>query len=166
MIKYAATRLLLRKLDRLYNEADGADATLPIAYSKLATLEVCGWLEEAFDEIAHNSVRHKLRTFEKRKLLAEKIEKTHGFDYGSHARPLIAHAVGVVKLMEVERKLESSAALSRLKGNIGSLKILRRDAAHTSLAGRSTAYPAPSISMATFEDCLPVLQQFWKLVRS
>lgn len=165
MIRFLPTRRLLKRLDQLYNDCDGTDATLPIAYSKLATLEVCGWLEESFDEIAHNCVRNKLRTLDKRKLLAEKISTTHGFDYGGQARPLIAHAIGVVSLLRVEREIERDGSLTRLKGSIGNLKILRRDAAHTSLAGATKTYPAPSTTKQTFEECLPIIQSFWSLVR-
>lgn len=166
MIRYASTRKLLQKLDKLYREHSTSDLSLPIAYSKLANLEVCGWLEEAFDEVAHNCVRNKLKSLEDRRLLIKKIEATHGFDYATHTRPLLIFALGVVKLIEVEKKLASDGSLDRLNGAIGSLKPVRRDAAHTSIAGTTESYPAPSVAIQRFETCLPIVQNLWRLVRA
>lgn len=165
MIHYASTRALLRKLDKMYQESQGGDLNLPIAYSKLANLEVCGWLEESFDEIAHNCVRAKLRTIDERKVLVQKIESTHGFDYKQNVRPLLAHAVGVIKLLDIEKKMDSDGSLALLKSTIGTLKPIRRDAAHTSIAGTTTSYPAPSLALQRFETCLPLVQKLWLLVR-
>lgn len=165
MIRYAQTRQLLKKLDRRYIKSQSADPTLSIIYSKAAILEVCGWLEEAFDEIAHNCVRERLRTLERRKFLEEKIKSTHGFEYKSKARPLISHAIGVVRLLEIEKYLERSASLTVLKTSCANLNKLRQDAAHTSLSGRKMTYPAPSVAIQEFDKCLPIVKLLWTLVR-
>jgi hypothetical protein len=128
-------------------------------------MEVCGWLEEAFDEIAHNCVRKRLRTLERRKFLQEKISATHGFEYNTKARPLISHAIGVVRLLEIEKELEEAASLTILKTTCSNLNKLRQDAAHKTLAGRAQTYPAPSVAIRHFETCLPIVQQMWGLVR-
>lgn len=165
MIRYAKTRQLLHKLDRRYTKSQTRDPTLSIVYSKAAILEVCGWLEETFDEIAHNCVRQRLRTLERRKFLDDKIKATHGFEYKTKARPLIAHAIGVVRLLEIEKELESSASLIVLTTACSNLNKLRQDAAHTTLSGRKMTYPAPSVAIQEFEKCLPITKQLWELVR-
>lgn len=166
MISYAKTRLLLTKLDRRYQDCSLSEPTLAIAYSKIAVLEVCGWLEESFDEIAHNCVRSRLRTLERRKFLEDKIKSTYGFEYNSKARPLISHAIGVVRLLEVEKQLEVNGSLTILKSACANLNKLRQDAAHRTLAGRIQIYPAPSVAAQQFNICLPIITKMWALVRS
>jgi hypothetical protein len=153
MLRFASTRRLLKKLDGLYRSYSGSDTT------------VCGWLEESFDEIAHNCVRAKLRNVESRKLLIDKISRTNGFDYQQHAQPLLSHAIGVVRLIQIERDMERDGSLTKLKGMIGNLKPIRSDAAHTSIAGTTSTYPAPSIALQRFETCLPLMQKLWVLVK-
>lgn len=165
MIRFAKTRDFLLKLDQLYHSCASSDATLAIGYSKMAIMEVCGWLEETFDEIAHNCVRSRLRTLDRRKFLEEKIAATHGFEYKTKARPLISHAIGVVRLLEIEKELEHTASLTILKSSCSNLNKLRQDAAHRTLAGRAQAYPSPSVAIKHFETCLPITQQMWSLVR-
>lgn len=166
MIRYAKTRELLRKLEARYLECSASDPTLAIAYSKMAMMELCGWLEEAFDEIAHNCVRQRLRTLDRRKFLQEKIAATYGFEYKTKARPLISHAIGVVRLLEIEKILEQDASLTILKTTCANLNKIRQDAAHSTLAGRSMPYPAPSVSISNFEKCLPIILKLWQLVRN
>lgn len=165
MIRHAKTRKLLSKLDRNYKKSQTGDPILSIVYSKAAILEVCGWLEEAFDEVAHNCVRERLRTLERRKFLDEKIKATHGFEYKTKARPLISHAIGVVRLLEIEKDLERDASLTVLKTICSNLNKLRQDAAHTTLSGRKMTYPAPSVAIQEFEKCLPIVKRLWELVR-
>ena len=165
MLKFASTRRLLQKLDKLFQAYTGSDSTILIAYSKMANLEVCGWLEESFDEIAHNCVRARLPRLEQRKLLNLKIEQTYGFDYRTNARPLLSHALGVVRLLEIEKQMEQDGSLTLLRSTIGNLKPIRRDAAHTSIAGTTETYPAPSVALQRFETCLPLVQKLWGLVR-
>ncbi len=165
MIRYARTRKLLQKLDSCFNDSQASDPTLSIVYSKAAILEVCGWLEEAFDEIAHNCVRKRLRTLERRKFLNDKIKATYGFEYNTKARPLITHAIGVVKLLEIEKNLENDASLTVLKTTCSNLNKLRQDAAHTTIYGRKMTYPAPSVAIQEFEKCLPIVNRLWVLVR-
>ncbi len=165
MIRYAKTRSLLIKFDGLYHKCSTSDTTLAIAYSKMAIMEVCGWLEESFDEVAHNCVRSRLRTLDRRKFLQEKIKATHGFEYMTKARPLISHAIGVVRLLEIERELELDASLTVLKTTCSNLNSHRKDAAHSTLAGRAQPYPAPSVAIRQFETCLPIVLRMWALVR-
>jgi DNA-binding HxlR family transcriptional regulator len=165
VIYHVKTRFLLDKLSKLYEDCSTSDTTLAIVYSKMAILEVCGWLEESFDEIAHNCVRRRLRTLESRKFLFEKIKSTHGFQYDLNIRPLISHAIGVVRLLQIEREIEDSGSLTVLKTTCSNLNIHRRDAAHRTLAGRQQQYPAPSVAIREFETCLPIVLQMWSLVR-
>lgn len=107
MIHTKRIETTLHYLDSAYQSAMSCpDVHRPVIYAKLAILEYCGWIEESFDEIARNCVRSKLRTRNQRRILEDKINGTHGFSYNNNARSLLAHALGTIKLTEIESLLE------------------------------------------------------------
>ena len=113
----------LKNINREYDKSmSNNDYRWPIMYSKLAILELCGWIEEGFDEIARNSVRRKLKTKASRSLLENKIKRTHGFEYDKHAQQLLGIALGTVKLSELEKKLEKEGRLTVLKVELCTLE--------------------------------------------
>ncbi len=166
MIYSGQIRRTLVFLNSQYDEyIGGREQIKPMMYSKLAILEYCGWLEETFDEIARNCVRHKQRTFESRKDLESQISRTTGFAYKNSGRKLLCSAIGIVRLLEIEKVLERNGELSLLQSNLGAMNEQRRRAAHTSTRGVTQQYIAPSVTIQNFNRTEPILQKMWSLVR-
>ena len=161
-----STRILktLLYLDAEYKKnLTASDGKIPILFSKMAVLEYCGWIEEAFDEIARASLRKKLRSYASREILEKQINRTHGFTYDK-ARGLLAVAVGTIRLRSIEIKLNRSGTLQQLRSNLSALNSMRREAAHTHTSGTTQSFQSPSILISNLQQTEPVLQSIYNLV--
>ena len=157
----------LKIIDQEYEKSMiKSDRLVPVMYSKLAIVELCGWIEEGFDEIARNSVRRKLRTKASRRLLEKKIKRTHGFEYDSNAQQLIGFALGTVRLIELEKKLERKGRLTELKAQLSELHSQRNLATHNYIRGTTLTLQAPSTTLNRFEKIYPILEDYWERVKS
>lgn len=160
----------LKFIDQEYNKYSiDPDHNQPIMYSKLGILELCGWIEEAFDEIAINCVRSKLRTNSVRSQLIDTIENTYGFSYEKLFIHLLGFALGTVNLRKVETKFAKNGNLSLLKSELGQLKKQRNEAAHTysknTPTGTTPTFYAPSTTIARFEKLEPIIKDLWHIVK-
>ncbi len=160
----------LKFIDEEYNKnLAHADRNRPIMYSKLGVLELCGWIEEGFDEIAINCVRSNLRSRESRSHLEYRISRTYGLSYEKLFTELLGFALGAVNFRRVEREFARSGNCQLLKDQLVELKRLRNDFAHTYTniyrRGVTATFEAPSRTIKRFEIINPILQDLWKIVR-
>lgn len=139
----------LRQLDVWYNEpSEGGDR--PKLLSKLAVLELCGWIEGEFDRLALLVEAGRLNDPDWVK--TNVISRTSGFTYTDHWRPMLSRLVGEVFARRVEAGLEQQAPgeLDQLKSLLGSLWKVRCDFAHADIAANLAAqqtFSAPSWSI-------------------
>jgi hypothetical protein len=139
----------LRQLDTWYNEpTQGGDR--PKLLSKLAILELCGWIEGEFDRMALLAECGRLNDPEW--VRANVISKTYGFQYDNHWRPMLSKLVGEVFTRRVESQLEADCPgdLERLKALLGTLWKIRCDFAHADVEANVAAqqtFQAPSWSL-------------------
>ncbi|MBK6953726.1 MAG: endoribonuclease [Crocinitomicaceae bacterium] len=147
---------LLKELQKLYDSP--VNPAHKDYYSKLALLELCGWLEHVQDEI--------IKYYSDTKLIEQKnkdevntfvIGKTYGFDYVDHFRPMIIKLIGFKQTEAFENKLKAAGHFQILRDQLSSLWALRKRAAHTSFVGVTITYQSPS-SMRTYLNSLyPIL---------
>ena len=157
----------LKFLDREFNKhITSFERERPIMFSKLGVLELSGWVEEGFDEIARSCVRSKLKTGKLPAVLERKIDKTYGFTYKENSRELLAVAFGTIKLLEVERDLNRDGSLLILRSELGALNKQRNAAAHTFTRGMTLQFDAPSVTIDRFHKVRPVLQRLWDTAHS
>ena len=165
MIYYGQIRKTLNFLDSQYNiSSSSAVQVRPMMFSKLAVIEYCGWLEETFDEIARNGARGKLKTKPCRQGFEKQITATVGFVYQKSGRRLICSAIGIAKLLEVEKEMKKNGDLERLQSYLGQMNGYRKRAAHTSTRGVTAQYLAPSAVIENFNQTKPILLKMWSLV--
>jgi len=144
-------------LDALYN-SNPLQATY---FSKLALLELCGWLELTMDSIVLDCANAKL-TEQSNKDHMEKsvVGMTYGFHYDQHFRPMLMKIVGLIKLEQIESGLIASGEMSILESQLGSLHQTRKRAAHTNINGATVTYEAPSKIKQYLAALHPILQKF------
>jgi hypothetical protein len=146
----------LNELDKLYNEATSKKKA--IYYSKLATLELCGWVEDTLDDIVLMHANRKLKKKSNRKYIRKEIVKrTNGFQYEFHIRPMLISVIGLITLERIERKFEKTGKISTLKNSLSNLRESRNKAAHTHLKGAMSNYDAPSVIRGEFQKIKTVL---------
>lgn len=139
----------LRQLDVWFNEPTQG-GNRPKLLSKLATLELCGWLEGEFDRLALLAADGRLADVEWVK--SHVILKTSGFEYDPHWKGMLARLVGEVFVRRIEQKMEElyPGDLEGLKSMLGSLWKIRCNFAHADMAAHLAAqqtFQAPSWSI-------------------
>ncbi|HEZ5653201.1 TPA: endoribonuclease, partial [Neisseria meningitidis] len=102
----------LNNLDSLYqnNPAD------QVYYSKLAILELSGWLEETIDELLIHYSQSKLNS-DNLKYFEEKIKNTWGANYSSNIRNLLIIVVGLINVETIENNLKQNGGYLDLLKN-------------------------------------------------
>jgi hypothetical protein len=147
---------LLKELQKLYDSPE--DPTHKDYYSKLALLELSGWLELVQDEIIkHFSDTKLIEQKNKDDIAKYVIGKTYGFDYVDHFRPMIIKLIGFKETESFENTLKAAGHFQILRDQLSSLWALRKRAAHTSFVGVTMTYQSPS-SMRTYLNSLyPIL---------
>ena len=106
----------LKSLDKAYGSSRSAKKAL--FYSKLAILELCGWIEESMDRVVRSCAIRNLKDQRNRKFIEETvIEKTYGFGYNENFRRMLIHVVGLRGVEIVERSMDD-ATLEMLRSTL------------------------------------------------
>jgi hypothetical protein len=138
----------LDTLDKLY--IDAKSAAKGLLYSKLAILELCGWIEESMDTVvricAHRTIKDKSiwRDFEK-----TVIKKTWGFEYDDDFKKMLIQIIGRIGIIKLERKIDQKK-FQALLATLETLKTYRNNEAHTHIKGTTKRLDAPSATKANF----------------
>lgn len=152
----------LKQLNAWFNEpSQGGDR--PKLLSKLATLELCGWLEGEFDRLVLLAEQGRLGDPEWVK--SNVISRTSGFQYDPHWRGMLSRLVGEVFARRVEEHMEVNfpGDLERLKTMLGTLWKIRCDLAHADMAAHIAAqqtFQAPSWSLNQHRVLKKLLSQY------
>ena len=153
----------LETLEKLYNSSTSAKNGL--FYSKLAILELCGWIEESMDDIVLKCSNRKIKDSKERKDIKKNIvDRTYGFEYNKHFRPMLIQVIGRIGVTKLERNLDSGK-IQVLQSKLSSLKISRNIEAHTHLKGITHRLDAPSVTKANFLDIYDGLMDIYKKLK-
>lgn len=135
-------------------------------FSKLAILELCGWIEESMDDIVLRCAARHLREQGNLKYCREEIvSRTYGFDYHRNFRMMLVRLLGLVNVEDLESRVDS-AKLDAMKAALASLKRQRDTEAHTHLKGVGRTINAPSVTMAQFPILWDGLTEFDRVIRN
>ena len=89
------------ELDKLYNNATSQKKA--IYFSKLAVIELCGWIEETLDDIIIKHGNRNLKTVENKNYCLNKIvSSNYGFQYNNNIRPMLINLLGLIQLEKFE----------------------------------------------------------------
>lgn len=140
----------IEKIEELYNNS--IDTDHKIYYSKLALIELCGWLEETIDNLCLDYVNQHCTAIYIDLFKHIVIDSTYGFHYDSHFRQMLLKLVGIKKLEQIENNLSTEIPI--LKSQLGTLWSKRKVAAHTSIEGVTLNFFAPNILLGSYLDSL------------
>lgn len=158
----------LKFLDAMYQlHQTSEDPEEAVAFSKLAVLEFCGWVEMTIDDIARKAVHVSLPAEADRKPLENLIKNTSGFNYSSHVTPLLVSAIGSIRFSVIERTMEDEALLERFRSilNTSEFSRMRNRAAHTFNDGTQRNYDAPSSVLGKLQQIAPLMDRMRELCR-
>lgn len=156
MIAVSYIDTTLRELDKLYSESTSQKKA--IYYSKLALIELCGWIEESLDDIVlRHANRHLKNSANKEYCKKNIIKPNFGFQYKRNIRPMLISLIGLIELEKLEQELEKTAQITLLTSHLGNIKDSRNTAAHTHLKGVTRRFNAPSRTIGDFNRIKPIL---------
>ena len=140
----------LKQLNKLYLET--TDYKKKLYYSKLAMLELCGWIEESMDNIIQMCANRLLKLpATKTHVQKQVIDRNYGFEYKKHFIKMLSSVIGFMNIERLEKKLDTSKN-ARLLSALGTLKTIRHAQAHTHLKGVTRHVDSPSITLNLFSQ--------------
>ena len=136
----------LKILDSWYKEPSvGGDQ--PKLVSKMATLELCGWIEEEFDRLVLEVAKGRLNDSDwlKKKVL----DVANGFQYENHFRRMLCAIIGEIFARRIEEKMNEKhpGECDQLRSMLGELWKTRCNLAHADIEANVAAqqtFNAPS----------------------
>lgn len=145
MIAKTCIRNNLTQINKLYQKSTGKKQ--PLFYSKLAILELCGWIEESMDEIVRRCANRHLKNSENKNYVGtDIIKRTTSFTYDAHFRNMLLRMVGIINVERLENKLNKTK-FDLMKSTINTLKTYRDEEAHTHLKDDTKRLDAPSVTL-------------------
>ena len=154
----------LKELDKLYNSPFSQKKT--IYFSKLAIMELSGWIEETIDDIIIRHANRNLKEPKNKKYCKERIIRpNYGFQYDKNIRPMLINLLGLIDVEKLEKKLEKNFQLELFEENLKKIIEIRNRAAHTYLKGATRTFDSPSIIINSFNNIIPVLENIDKELR-
>ncbi len=153
----------LQSINRAYLKTASHKESLFL--SKLAILELCGWIEESMDDIVMRCAMRHLKLQCNRSYCREEfINKTYGFDYQRNFRFMLIRLLGLVNVEKIESRVDQ-VKYDTMKGALSSLRLQRNAEAHTHLKGTARAINAPSKTIGQFQPLFEGLMEFDRVIR-
>lgn len=150
---------LKSKFGRTSNQKDA------LLYSKLAIIELCGWIEISMDDLVLRCGRKKIKTSSNLKYFEEQIvEKTYGFEYKKDFKKMLVYVVGISGFELIESKADP-VKLQKLKSQLGNLKKPRNTGAHTYLKSIAISIDAPSLTIQRFKEIYEGLKDIERVLK-
>ena len=87
MVNKSAIARNLSEINSRYNKSRRPRD--PLYFSKLALIELCGWIEVTMDSIVLHCAKRYLREAKNLEFVQERIQKTYSFIYESHFRAML-----------------------------------------------------------------------------
>lgn len=153
----------LRDIEALYD--DSKSIKKKFYFSKLAVLELCGWLECTQDILIKESAGRCISAAANRTTVEEKIKRTYGFEYEQNFRPLLILIVGLSKLEKIETQFDATGSLTKLRGLLSRLRSPRNTVAHTHTSGQLPNIDAPSVVRSNLEELYNYLRELERILK-
>jgi hypothetical protein len=157
MIYKTAIQTTLNDLDRLFRKEQ--KATKQVFYSKLALMELCGWIEITMDKIIRSASKKHLSDTKHIKIVEDAIRYNSNFNYDKNFKPLLVHVIGFKNIEVIEKRVDQHKFV-HMKAALDYLKTPRNSAAHTFIKGMTLTLDAPSVTLSKFLVLLDGFKNF------
>ena len=128
--------------------------------SKLAILELCGWIEESMDDVVLRcAIRHLRKDANVNFVRKIIIKRTYGFDYELNFRRMLIQLLGLINVEKIEKSVDQNKHI-QLKATLKALKTVRDSEAHTHIKGVTRSINAPSATLNQFPALYDGLMEY------
>ena len=126
--------------------------------SKIAIIELSGWVECTIDEILMSYTRRKILDINEQSRIEKSIvARVSGFDFERLSRPLFERILGIAQCWDLIQSLQSNGMLPILISEMDSLWKMRNRAAHTNWNGVTRTFDAPSVTVSRLRRLHPIV---------
>lgn len=133
-------------------------------FSKIAIMELCGWVEISVDDLMLRIVRRNLKIAKNYTDFADDvIANNYGFKYKRHFRYMLIQAVGIINVEKIEKQVDSLKK-ARLESQLNNLSKIRNELAHTYVKGTQYTIDAPSVTRSRFDQIYEGLIEYDKKI--
>jgi hypothetical protein len=102
----------LNSYEQLYTAPSATNRTLLLA-SKASILEVCGWVEQAMDQMIHDCAHRCNLSATRLSTVSTYVKNTYGFKYDQHFERMLSAVIGFRELERVESTIQTQLAPSK-----------------------------------------------------
>lgn len=140
----------LRRMDSKYAKAKSNNEAM--FYSKMAIIELSGWIEESMDDIILRCSVRCLKESDNRKLIKGIVSRNYSFQYEKF-RGMLIQLIGLIEFEKLEKYMDDNypAEKANFVSTLGLLKKPRNIYAHTPLKF-TEAIDAPSVTKNRFRN--------------
>lgn len=158
--------LLKRRYDSVANGKNTRNTPLKLELlSKLALLELGGWIEMTIDKILEDYVSRKISDAQEQVSIRQSvIMSVFGFDPHRHVWPLFERILGVENCRRLKMDLEQKRLLHPFQSYLRNLWEQRSQEAHTYRIGVTHSVNTPSWTLSRFFQISPIIEQIRKFV--
>ena len=154
----------LKAINRSYGKAVSQRDSL--FFSKLAILELCGWIEESMDDIVLRcAMRHLKVPGNRNYCKKEFVQRTYGFEYHKNFRFMLVRLLGLVNVEYIEARVNQTKQAAMIAA-LSALTTQRNVEAHTHVKGTTRHINAPSVTLAQFQPLYNGLKEFDRVIRN
>ena len=153
---------ILKWLDECYETSDDLDIEEGKSYSKLAILELSGWVEESMYDLISDLADKELDGSNAKKRVTEAISNMNGFTYEKHFSKMLLKGIGIVNKEIVERRVRdrNEEKFMKFRNALDDLSERRNHLAHTFSQGRQERIASTSMARNYYNNIFPVLKAF------
>ena len=151
MIRKTQIQSNLNQIEKLYQKyMSGRRGRRGEYFSKLAIIEVCGWIEESMDNIVRGCANKHLKEPKNLRSVENLVNRTYGFHYEDNFRDMLIHIIGIIKL-EILEQIFDQHKFTQMISSLNVLKQRRNELAHTYIKGTTPTIDAPSWTERRFQ---------------
>lgn len=170
-IHYIESALI--QLDYLYqkqdNELDSKHIIKQELLSKIAALELCGWLEDTHDALIQKyldrctqspfSKKNIFKTWENQ--VKKALKDTHGLSYDKHFRSLLSVTLGNITILQLENEI-GFLEIEEFTNILNTLHTYRSELAHKSYYNikQQKTLDTPEVILKKFKYLHKILEKF------
>ena len=157
MIDYSSISETLKLIKTLYDK-EGSTLVESTLYSKMAVMELCGWIEVSFDKIWLSYIDKNVSSETVIRTIKEKIKKTYSFAYEANLSPIFCMLMGGKAVEELEACV-GDIDMKVLRDELDSLKKKRDKFAHVHTDGTQQSFSSPSDVWFIFNRIKPIIEK-------
>lgn len=162
MVKKGNIKKTLQELNRLYrNDTTGRYSEY---YSKLAHLELCGWIELAQDEIVLWVANKYIKNNKNLRVIKETVKRNSNMGYDNNFKSMLKEVIGLIGFEKLENNVDITHK-SILEIELENLKITRNSHAHTNIKNCTLTLDAPSTNLSRMEKIYDALKEYERKIK-